>query len=640
MAKNPDGPAQDSARESRRLDSWKEIASFLGRGIRTVQRWEREEGLPVHRLPHAQRGSVFAHANEVSAWWELRQINPSPPSQAPLHTDVEVQVDRVTITAAATFWPALSSDARMVVYVSDAGQDGGAPQIWLQQIGGAAVQLTSGLHECAEPSFFSDDTRVAFSASDESTMNVYQIPALGGQPRVIRRAARNGRFSPDGKWLAYIALEPSATLRLAPVAGGEERTLAADLFDIASVRWSDDSRNLLVVAHPNPSVDLDCWAVPVDGGTPVDTGVHRRGRQQGLIVITMPPACAGDSIFYSAAGRSGVHVWRQRVSPSLESTGAPEVMTPGGDWAYFPTAARGRLSFVGTNADINLWSVAIDAGTGKAHGPLRRLTRGAGFISNLTLSEDGSSLGYFAARTSGGELHVRDLESGTDTMISADAERGFPVISANGERMACGALVPGPPVQRPVFLASVADGETRLVREDCGGRPRQWLDEQTLVVETFGAGLNAFLALDIRDGGHRPLLSSTTRRLSNPRVSPDRRWLAFDAATNGGSPVVMIARIDGGAAQDETEWISVASSASHPFWSRDGRMLHYLPTTPSLDIRNRVAARRFDTSSGTVDRRGCPDPESDRDDRARDGLVCRAYRRAGSDHLCAGQLQR
>ena len=35
-----------------RLDSWKEIASYLGRGIRTVQRWEREEGLPVHRLDH------------------------------------------------------------------------------------------------------------------------------------------------------------------------------------------------------------------------------------------------------------------------------------------------------------------------------------------------------------------------------------------------------------------------------------------------------------------------------------------------------------------------------------------------------------------------------------------------------------
>jgi len=601
MAKNPDGQAQNSTAQNRRLDSWKEIASFLGRGIRTVQRWEREEGLPVHRLPHAERGSVFAHSNELSAWWERRQINPEPAPPTPLRTDNEARLARVTISSAATFWPALSSDARMVVYVSDAGQDGGAPQLWLQQIGGAAVQLTSGLRECAEPGFSGDDTRVSFSASGESTLNVYEIPALGGSPRVLRRAARNGRFSPDGRWLAYIALEPRETLRLAPAAGGEDRTLAAGLVDIVSASWSDDGRHLLVVAHPDPSADLDCWVVPLDGGAPVDTGAFRRGRQQGLIVITMPPAWTGDSIFYSAAGRQGLHLWRQRVSPAFEAIGAPELMTPGGDWAYFPTAARGRLSFVATHADINLWSTAIDTGAGKARGPLLRLTRGAGFISHVTLSKDGRSLAYFAARTSGGELHVRDLESGADTVIAADGERGFPVISADGQRIACGALVPGPPVQRPVFVGTVADGKMCLVRQDCGGRPRQWLDERTLVIETFGAGLNTFIALDIHDGTQRPLLSSISRRLANPRVSPDGRWLAFDAATPGSSPAVMIARVADGAVPDEAAWVSVQASASHPFWSCDGRLLYCLPTTPSVDIRNKVAASRFDPSSGRVD---------------------------------------
>ena len=52
-----------------RLDSWKAIASYLGRGVRTVQRWEREEGLPVHRLAHEKRGTVYADRGEVDAWW-------------------------------------------------------------------------------------------------------------------------------------------------------------------------------------------------------------------------------------------------------------------------------------------------------------------------------------------------------------------------------------------------------------------------------------------------------------------------------------------------------------------------------------------------------------------------------------------
>src|SRR5687768_900962 len=118
MAK-PEERIPENAASAKRLDSWKEIASFLGRGIRTVQRWEREEGLPVHRLAHAQRGSVFADPKELSAWWESRQVKPDARPDAPPDSDGAQRLRRVTSTTAATFWPALSSDARMVVYVSD-----------------------------------------------------------------------------------------------------------------------------------------------------------------------------------------------------------------------------------------------------------------------------------------------------------------------------------------------------------------------------------------------------------------------------------------------------------------------------------------------------------------------------------------
>jgi hypothetical protein len=57
---------------SRQLDSWKEIAAYLGRDVRTVQRWERREGLPVHRLQHSRLGSVFAHTAELDAWRDAR----------------------------------------------------------------------------------------------------------------------------------------------------------------------------------------------------------------------------------------------------------------------------------------------------------------------------------------------------------------------------------------------------------------------------------------------------------------------------------------------------------------------------------------------------------------------------------------
>jgi len=54
------------------LQSWKEIATHLDRNARTCQLWERDLGLPVHRLPGAQKSRVFAYAGELDRWLEQR----------------------------------------------------------------------------------------------------------------------------------------------------------------------------------------------------------------------------------------------------------------------------------------------------------------------------------------------------------------------------------------------------------------------------------------------------------------------------------------------------------------------------------------------------------------------------------------
>ena len=62
----PERPPED------RLDSWKEIAAYLGRDVTTVQRWEKREGMPVHRHVHDKRGSVYALQSELDGWRESR----------------------------------------------------------------------------------------------------------------------------------------------------------------------------------------------------------------------------------------------------------------------------------------------------------------------------------------------------------------------------------------------------------------------------------------------------------------------------------------------------------------------------------------------------------------------------------------
>ena len=55
-----------------RLDSWKEIAAYLNRDVTTVQRWEKREGMPVHRHLHDRMGSVYASRAELDAWTRSR----------------------------------------------------------------------------------------------------------------------------------------------------------------------------------------------------------------------------------------------------------------------------------------------------------------------------------------------------------------------------------------------------------------------------------------------------------------------------------------------------------------------------------------------------------------------------------------
>jgi eukaryotic-like serine/threonine-protein kinase len=69
--RSPD-PAQASV-TSTRLDSWKEIAAHLKRDVTTVRRWEKREGLPVHRHRHEHRESVYAFASELDQWWTNRR---------------------------------------------------------------------------------------------------------------------------------------------------------------------------------------------------------------------------------------------------------------------------------------------------------------------------------------------------------------------------------------------------------------------------------------------------------------------------------------------------------------------------------------------------------------------------------------
>ena len=116
-------PGNAQATRPGRLDGWKEIAAYLGRGVRTVQRWEKALGLPVRRLGTGKGEVVYALSRELDAWRDAaertRDLTETPGDLEPedgesaATTAPDGPVERVTTRPATTAGaaPAGTADA-------------------------------------------------------------------------------------------------------------------------------------------------------------------------------------------------------------------------------------------------------------------------------------------------------------------------------------------------------------------------------------------------------------------------------------------------------------------------------------------------------------------------------------------------
>src|SRR5277367_821777 len=97
---SPETPTSEKPSEER-LDSWKAIAAYLGRDVTTVQRWEKREGMPVHRHLHDKRGSVYALASELDVWLQGRKrtlAGEQDEKEAKPEAPVEAEGDPLRVT--------------------------------------------------------------------------------------------------------------------------------------------------------------------------------------------------------------------------------------------------------------------------------------------------------------------------------------------------------------------------------------------------------------------------------------------------------------------------------------------------------------------------------------------------------------
>jgi Tol biopolymer transport system component len=311
-----------------RLDSWKEIAAYLNRDVTTVQRWEKREGMPVHRHVHDKMGSVYASRAELDAWARGRNLStaiengnhaPSPsPAALPSRSAISTYISRRTIVLPLTaviaalaigilfwlhkteyFWrnpiagarfqavtdfdgvaeaAAVSRDGHFVAFLSDRD---GQMDVWVTQAGsGEFHNLTrGGATELVNPSvrtlgFSPDGSLVAFwvrkqGKSSGGDISIWAVPTLGGQPRPYLEGVAEFDWSHDGSRLVYHTPGPGDPLF---VSDGSVRSENRPIFTAPPglhchfPLWSTDATFIYVVQGSLPD-KLDIWRISPIGGS-------------------------------------------------------------------------------------------------------------------------------------------------------------------------------------------------------------------------------------------------------------------------------------------------------------------------------------------------------------------------------------
>jgi Tol biopolymer transport system component len=384
-----------------RLDSWKKIASYLKRDVRTVQRWERREAMPVHRHLHDKLGSVFAFRSELDAWWESRRLRLAQEgageSEQPTHileTREEISRDTaarvhpsrfVRLGAAAAvalltgalgwfavetgyFWhsplanakftrpldfpgtkqaAAISRDGKFVAFLADRD---GQIDVWLSEVGsGTFRNLTNGaLGELivANPSL-----RVLGFSADSSLVSIWTRKADGSQTGDVNIFA-------------------------VPASGGPLRSY---LKEAAEFDWSRDGRRL--VYHTTAPGD------PLFVRESGKTDDHRIYVAPAGVHCHFPLWSPDDAFIYFVRGvpPDDWDIWRIRPS----GTGLERITFHNSRVTYPVLLDSRTLVYLSTDSDgSGPWMYTTDVERRRPH----RISSGLEGYSSLAASADGAHL--------------------------------------------------------------------------------------------------------------------------------------------------------------------------------------------------------------------------------------------------------
>ncbi len=417
-------------------------------------------------------------------------------------------------------------------------------------------------------------------------------------------AAYSPFFSPDGRWVGFFA---DGWLRKVLSSGGAALEVCRAGSETRGAWWS--LRNEIVFA-PTPASGLA--VVSAEGGEPrsVTALDYERGDRTHrwpqvmangvdvLFTVARAGAASFDEgiIAMAAIGRAGQrvvlrggtcarrlpsgHIVYMRGASLLavptDSEGLPvpgaavpvldRVMAAPTGAGHFSVSDTGCLVYLaGESRRVHRRLVRLDAG-----GRVNPMPMAGRAIEEPRLSPDGRRLAL-GIRAATNDIWVFDLERGTLTRATAEADNFAPIWTPDGSRLTFSSNRTGP----CQIYWRAADGtgpDERLVAGDFDLVPGSWSSDGAILLFTEyhpETGADIWMCRPGTDAPPTPLLKSRFDEFG-PTLSPDNQWMAY-AADESGRMDVYVASFP-----DASRKIQVsASGGAEPVWARDGRYLYY-----------------------------------------------------------------
>ena len=639
MSISPDASDQSTPVHEKPLQSWKEIAAYLERDVRTARRWEQLDGLPVRRRHAGPRSSVYAYPSEIEAWRarrEPRAARPPDVSRWKRYSSVLAVAGAVSLALAWVFLGPILSPSDPLVEASDDTTRLQIGQIWT----GEKVDFHGSVSPNGRLISYVD-----WETPNGPNLAVHDLAS--GQDRLVTRNVFRETpgfpvysiFSPDSSEIAYTwsnRRQRLHELRIVSADGEEDDRpfrivyRASETPDVKPEAWFPDGRRILAQIGRKDQTNQIVAISIEDGSMQVIKSIEWRWPEN----MSLSPD--GGYIVYNAAPTQGDP---QRDIYLLAADGSWEksLITHPGDeaWAGWSPDGKGVLFLSDRTGSVSLWSARVAERrivdrprlVKREVGPVRMLNEalsGAGdlyFGSNSGLrdlfmaevdwqskraltdptqvrlrvegsvvshgwSPDGRYLAYLSR--GGNETDtsqavvptIREFETGAEQILESDIEldSGRPRWSPSGMSI----LMTGYDARRRAGLYQIdpKNGRSQLVVR---------ASESSFAGHGWSADGKAVIYREHASGGFRIVLAPLTgdrpqilyeREKARPgqkrlTIAADGSWLAF-TENDGGAAVIKLINMAGGEVRELIRVNGAAMTVGGTFESTpDSRFLIY-----------------------------------------------------------------